>query len=77
MAHNVAKILKIRPNDIIDHWGVAELIVAYGQYANEESYKNFLEIEEHNKHAKKKIPKPDPYAVRFIGYDDIDFEEGE
>lgn len=75
MAHNVAKILKKRPNDILDHWGVAELIVCFGQYANENSYKNFLEIEEHNKTAKKKIPKPTPYAVKFITYDDIDYEE--
>ena len=46
MAHYVAKKLHLRPSDILDHWGVCELIVAYGIYANEESMKHFYEIKE-------------------------------
>ena len=38
MAHYVGKELHIRPNEILDTWGVPELIVAYGEYANETAY---------------------------------------
>lgn len=71
MAHYVAKVLKIRPNEILYHWGVSELIVAYGIYANEQQQKNFNEIKEHNKVSNKKIPMIDEYAVRFYTRDDV------
>lgn len=66
MAHFVAKKLKIRPNEILDGWGCAELLVAYGHYANE--------IAEHNKMVWKSLPRetqmkekrPDDYYVEFI-----------
>jgi len=76
MAHCVAKVLKQRPNDILDHWGVAELLVAYGQYANEESYRNFLEWKHLDNETKKKVQKPKEYAVFFYSDDDLDDEEG-
>ena len=41
MAHYVAKTLNLRPNDILDGWGVPELIVAFGEYANEVATQNF------------------------------------
>lgn len=65
MAHYVAKILKLRPNDILDCWGVSELIVAYGYYRNEAQQKAFAEVESYNSSAKKKIPRVNRYAVRF------------
>lgn len=71
MAHYVAKTLKIRPNEILDHWGVSELIVAYGMYANEKQQKNFMEIKEHNKVSNKKIPQIEEYAVRFYSKEDL------
>ena len=40
MAHFVGKTLHIRPNDILDTWGVPELVVAYGHYANEITSQN-------------------------------------
>ena len=43
MAHYVAKVLHLRPNDILDGWGVPELLVAFGEYANETADKNFKE----------------------------------
>lgn len=64
MAHYVARVLKIRPNDILDGWGVAELVVAYGEYMNEDYAKNYNEWESvHGK--KKQNKKPQKYAVDF------------
>lgn len=71
MAHYVARVLKQRPGDIMDHWGVAELLVAYGQYANEESYKNFLEWKSLSTKAKKSCEKPDEYRVLFYAAEDL------
>ena len=69
MAHYVAKILKIRPSDILNHWGVCELIVAYGEYRNEEQYKNYLEIKQLYSNDNSKPPIPSIYAVKFMGDD--------
>lgn len=77
MAHYVAKVLKIRPNEILYHWGVSELIVAYGIYANEQQQKNFNEIKEHNKVSNKKIPQIEEYAVRFRTREDLLQEQEE
>ena len=70
MAHYVAKKLHLRPSDILDHWGVCELIVSYGIYANEESMKHFYEIKEYNKNADHKEKLPRQYAVMFYSPDD-------
>lgn len=71
MAHFVGKILHIRPNDILDTWGVAELLVAYGQYANEMADEHFQQWKA--VHAPQKgTPKPPPrYIVKFIGLKDM------
>lgn len=69
MAHYVGKTLHIRPNEILDTWGVAELIVAYGQYANEqanESYQSWLAYK-----TKKEPERPAEYVVRFVGVKDL------
>lgn len=74
MAHFVGKQLHIRPNDILDTWGVAELIVAYGEYANEiadENYKSWKSSQA----AKRKgyvPPQPARYIVRFIGMRELE-----
>ena len=73
MAYRVAKILKIRPNEILDNWGVAELVVTYGQFANEEA----LEVNESwqqqfGAKSKIKVPKePQPYRVKFYAPEDL------
>jgi len=72
MAHYVAKMLKLRPNEILDGWGVPELIVAYGQYANEESYNNFLQWKNLSSKDQKSVKKPDECHVKFYAP-----EEGE
>lgn len=74
MAHYVARELGIRPNDILDHWGVAELLVAYGQYSNEDTYKNFMEWKALSAKAKNEVKKPKEYHVAF--YSPADLEEG-
>ena len=66
MAHYVGKILKIRPNEILDHW-----VVAFGYYANLQSDKTWNEINEANKNSKKKIPQIDRYAVHFMQKTDL------
>ena len=75
MAHYVAQALKLRPSEILDNWGVAELIVAFGVYRNEESYKNFLEWKSLSMESKKKIKKPQEFAVLFYTAEDLDDEE--
>lgn len=66
MAHYVAKILHQRPNDIMDGWGVAELVVAFGEYSNEEAEKNYKEWSNLPTESRAKVDRPDPYVVRFF-----------
>lgn len=70
MAHFVGKELNIRPNDILDGWGVPELIVAYGEYANEIAYDNYMQY--HYQETGEKPPAPRKYAVRFIGVRELE-----
>ncbi|WP_175579975.1 hypothetical protein [Enterococcus florum] len=77
MAHHVGRILHIRPNTILDEWGVPELIVAYGQYSNEDTYRNYLEWKNLDTKSKKEIKKPEAYSVLFLDDDDLEEEEGE
>lgn len=70
MAHYVAKKLHLRPNDILDKWGVPELIVAYGEYANEETARNYNEWKNLDGKTRGKISKPPEYAVKFIYLED-------
>ena len=68
MAHYVGKVLHIRPNEILDTWGVPELIVAYGQYANEVSQENYEEwknLDAESRHGER----PEEYIVKFYGAD--------
>lgn len=65
MAHYVAKELHMRPNDILDTWGVPELIVAFGQYANEHSSENYEEWKHLDSDSRSKIAQPSKYIVYF------------
>lgn len=67
MAHYVAEILHIRPSEILDTWNVPELIVTYGNYANEQAQKNYNEWLNLDQKARLKIPRPPQYAVKFRG----------
>jgi len=74
MAQYVGKILKMRPNDILDNWGVAELIVTFGTYRNEESYQNFVEWQALSIETKKKVKRPEAFAVKFYTNEDLNEE---
>ena len=74
MAHFVGKELHIRPNEILDSWGVPELIVAYGEYANEMAYQSYMEY--FYTHSEEKPPTPRKYAVRFISVRELEEEDG-
>lgn len=67
MAHFVAKTLHIRPNEILDNWGVPELIVAYGVYANEITKRNFEEWKHLDFKQRNGQDRPEEYAVEFYG----------
>lgn len=64
MAHFVGKELHIRPTDILNNWCCPELIVAYGEYANEKSYRNYKEWEALD--TKNKGKRPKEYQVKFV-----------
>lgn len=65
MAHFVAHELRQRPSDILDTWGVAELIVAFGQYANEKSNQSYEEWKHLDSETRAKVPQPSQYIVYF------------
>lgn len=65
MAHYVAKILHQRPNDILDEWGTPELIVAFGEYANEKSKENYEEWLHLDSKTRASYTKPNEYTVYF------------
>lgn len=65
MAHFVAKALHKRPNEILDTWGVAELVVAFGQYANEKSAQDYEEWKQLDSQQRSKIMQPSKYIVYF------------
>ena len=55
----------MRPNEILDSWGVAELIVAFGEYSNEDADKTYQEWKSLPTESRQKIDRPMPYVVRF------------
>lgn len=67
MAHFVGRQLHIRPMEILKDWSVPELIVAYGEYANEIAQKNLAEWKAIGDY---KTPRPKGYQVMFISIDD-------
>lgn len=71
MAHFVGKTLHIRPNEILDTWGVPELLVAYGEYANEIADQNYQHWKGLDSSTKAKVEKPVRYIVRFIGLEEL------
>lgn len=76
MAHFVAKELHLRPNDILDGWGVPELIVAYGYYADEKSNETYQEWSSYDAQTRAKLSTkngtPEQFAVRFYGIGKLD-----
>lgn len=73
MAHFVAHELHMRPSDILDKWGVPELLVAYGEYANEIAGRNYSEWENiYIKHHEGTPPPPAKYIVRFVSPAEIE-----
>lgn len=67
MASYLGKVLNMRPGEILDTWGVPELIVTYGNYANEQARKNFEEWKSLEPKQRSKYPRPPEYAVKFRG----------
>lgn len=72
MAHFVGKELHINPNEILDTWNTPQLIVAYGQYANEIADRNYREWASLDAKSRGKTERPPKFIVQFIGPDDID-----
>ena len=67
MANYVGKVLHLRPAEILDTWGVPELIVAYGEYANEVSMQNYEDWAHMD--AQSRGIRPEKYIVKFLGED--------
>lgn len=73
MAHYVGKTLHIRPREILDTWALPELIVAFGEYANEVAAEGY-EMWKRQEH--KTGEKPRKRVVLFIGPDELGEEDG-
>lgn len=73
MAHYVGRVLHIRPNEILDTWGCPELLVAYGQYANEVSRQNYEDWRHMD--AASRGEKPEEYIVKFLSDDRLEAKE--
>lgn len=69
MAHFVGKTLHIRPNEILDTWGVPELVVAFGFYADEITLNNYEQWKEMAPSIRSKQAPPKKYLVEFYGLD--------
>lgn len=74
MAHYVAKTLNIRPNEILDSWGVPELIVAFGQFANQVANENYEMWK--NRPIEHRGEKPRKRVVWFIGVSELEENDG-
>lgn len=59
--------MHIRPSTILDEWSVAELIVAYGEYANEVVNRNYEEWRHLDAQTRLKVKRPPKQIVSFIG----------
>lgn len=55
----------MRPNDILDYWGVPELLVAFGEYANEDAEKNYQDWKGLDAKTRSQVPMPSKYVVYF------------
>lgn len=64
MAHYVGKELNIRPNAILDEWGISELCVAYGYYSNQVTKQEYDMWRSQDVKSRGKMP--DKYNVRFV-----------
>lgn len=72
MAYYVAKVLKIRPREILTTWGCEELLVCYGVYVNEQMRENYYEYEALPSDTKRTVKhKPTPYAIKFVTFDQL------
>lgn len=65
MTYYVAKVLHMRPLEILENWSYPELIVAYGQYSNEVTEQNYEEWKSLDTESRNKTKKPKQYNVRF------------
>lgn len=65
MAYYVAEKLHLRPQTILNSWGVPELIVAYGHYTNEESKQVLEEWKALPSETRNKQARPKEYHVKF------------
>ena len=57
---------------ILNEWGCAELIVTFGQLANEESFQEYQAYQNASSEARAKVKKPPKeYIMKFMTIDDI------
>lgn len=74
MAHFVAKTLHLRPLQILTEWGVPELLVAYGHYADEITSRNLEEWKALDAAVRNKTKRPQEYQVKFYSVEQVNGE---
>lgn len=72
MAHYVAETLHLRPASILDTWSVPELLVAFGQYANEVADSNYKQWQNMDVQSRTKKERPPRYIVQFMGLEELE-----
>lgn len=71
MAHYVAETLHLRPASILDEWSVPELLVAFGQYANEVADGNYRHWSKLDPKTKVNTERPPKQIVQFMGVEEL------
>ena len=75
MAYFVAEVIHIRPKEILDEWGVAELIVTFGCYANERASQQYSQWKELDPDTRARTERPNKYIVYFHDTEEENIEE--
>lgn len=60
----------MRPLEILKTWSPAELIVAFGEYMNQDAEEQYKMWESHNTNKNSTPPKPKRVIIPFLTFDE-------
>lgn len=72
MSYIVAKILKIRPLEIMKTWSCEELLVTFGVYMNQLANERYSDYKSMSAEQRKGVKEPPPeYTVKFLTFEQL------